>query len=188
MSRSARLRVCAGDPASVRAGPPHITASIGRDLLAPASDDDEDEPYEIGLPAAKKVVIEKDEEEAIEEDDDKDDVEDEADEVQEEEETQEEDKVIMEEKAIVIEDDGTSPVVSLPADSPLLFVPVTPKNSLLVTDEEEDVDREMEIVEETPKKDEAGEDRKGKEPMVKTNVTFSSEKKTKKEGNEPKGS
>jgi hypothetical protein len=54
-----------------------------------------------------------------------------------------------EEKAIEVEDDGVPPVVSLPANSPLLFVHVTPQNTNLVTDEVEAVDREMEIVEGT---------------------------------------
>jgi hypothetical protein len=179
MSRSARLRVCAGEPASVRTGPPHITAGIGLDLLAPASDDDADEPYEIGLPASKKqkaVVV--DEEVIVEEEEEE--------ESEEEEEVKEEENGATEEKAIEIEDDEVPPFVSLPADSPLLFVSVTPKNSLLVTDEEADVDREVEIVGETPF-NETVEARKWKDLKGKNNVTFSEEKKEKQEGTGQRG-
>jgi hypothetical protein len=182
MSRSARLRVCAGDPASARAGPPLITASIGRDLLAPASDDDEDEPYEIGLPAAKKkkVVVVDD----AEEDEEVIGDEEEEDEREEEEEGEEEevkDKAEEnEEKAVEVEDNEAPPVVSLPFDSPQLFVSVAPQNSLLVSETEDDVDREMEIVEAAGGK-ENGNDGKQKE-KERVTVNLSPQKQTTKEG------
>ncbi len=61
-------------------------------------------------------------------------------------------------------DNEALPVVSLPLDSPLLFVSVAPQNSPLVADSEDDADREMEIVEAAGRKDEMLDVRlKGKE-------------------------
>jgi hypothetical protein len=56
-------------------------------------------------------------------------------------------------KAVEVEDKEAPTVVSLPADSPLLFVPVASPNSLLATDTEGVVDREMEIMDEAVTKD-----------------------------------
>jgi hypothetical protein len=56
-------------------------------------------------------------------------------------------------KAVEVEDKEAPTVVSLPADSPLLFVPVASPNSLLATDTEGVVHREMEIMDEAVTKD-----------------------------------
>jgi hypothetical protein len=51
-----------------------------------------------------------------------------------------------EEKAVVVENENLPSLASLPADSPFLFVPVIPQNSLLESVTEiDEVDREMEI-------------------------------------------
>jgi hypothetical protein len=106
----------------------------------------------------------------------------EEDEEEEEEEEEENDDETEndEEKAVEVEDNEAPTVVSLPADSPLLFVPVASQNSLLATDAEGDVDREMEIMDEAVTNDE------GKNVCGKTNgkdsVNLSLKKQTTKEG------